>query len=75
MGWGRERLGSGFSPSSQDGDWSYPSFLHFYPGCLARKFLATLSGRMVFWELGVLTSKALYNYLTLPVCGKEITCC
>ena len=30
-----EGLGSGFSPSSQDDDWSHPTFLFCYLGCLA----------------------------------------
>ena len=35
VGFAWERLVSGFSPSSQDDDWSYPALLRFYFGFLA----------------------------------------
>ena len=36
-----------------------------FPGFLKRR---------VFWELSMLTLKALYSNLPLPICGKEIKC-
>ena len=47
-------------------------FLFLHSGCLTFWYLCqVIRAEGLFWELSML----IYNYLPLPICGKEIKCC